>query len=607
MNDFINIFKKFKSAFFIAFISISIFAFFPNKIDAALTDDDDVFEIEAPTNNEIVKDIFNVSWKLYDDDQEEIQYSARLFDAQTCSNTNLGSITKNSKAQSSKDENSIIQWNTSSTSTTSPLSDGKYCIKLCAALLNEQAPYSVCNTRVIGVYNSNTQPKITSNPDKTEFTQGETFSYQITVDDPDKDPIKYRFIKANAELRINEDTGEITSIPLSTHGQESISYDVTIAVTDNKSPSVFQSFTIKVRQDENSQSDDDEISIVIKFPLKTSVLSGNNALIRWELVNPDNVITKLSISYTKDTSEWTTIANDIGTDKTEQVWDVSDIEKGEYLIRIQGLDADNNVIFETVSDKFNISDEDNTDITSTPLIINPIPANNDVVDSGTPIKISGELVPSINSEIVVDSFEMIFDNEDVTSKCTVTAISFDCDLTDRTVPDGKHQVQVRVQDSTEKETSYDWVFIVGQSPGDQTTLNVFGREIPRSALILIIIICGLGFTILFVPWIIYLMWSGGSDEETVETKEQVIDQQSMTDYLNPYDPYTHTDPSAIDYNQQGTFVYQPETDWTQTYVPQGQTQSSSLAQNNQTSAEPNTTITPADQEPISYYEPEATS
>ncbi|MCA9386873.1 hypothetical protein KC669_02445 [Candidatus Dojkabacteria bacterium] len=557
-------------------ITLALVGFF--RVNAnALVDPNDIFTIVSPTPNSKVKGNTNISVRVYDDEQSFVYLQINLYDRTTCNDTNYGSIGNISSVSSNPGQNSVIPWTTTSTNSNTNIPDGVYCLKICASLVNGNNGYSVCNGREVQIVNNNSLPSITSQPQKTNYIEGESFSYQMSASDPDNDTLTYRLVAAPEILTINSTTGLISSGPLSTLGHSGLEYSVTVAVSDGISGETTQNFKFTVKKpalvvnppnnggtvtppdnqtpddqtpDDNIPDDpsltDDEIKNGLSFeqPVKGTVFTDEQNLIKWKL--PDIELESLSLEYSADGEEWLLISDAIETTRTYYLWDISELTDNKYYLRII-IETKDGRKFIKQSEQFetNINTDNDGDTTeSVPLIINVQPENESETTNKT-LTLSGDLLPSEDAEIDIQSFNITLDENDILATCEVNAENFSCAI-DTELELGKHLVKASVSDSSEQTAETEWTFNVieenipddSSSNSDGSTVVIFGREIPRSGVILLGIILCIGGALLLIPWILYSIWSGRDEDKKVApdadntTIENNYDFNS-TDYSYP--------------------------------------------------------------------------
>lgn len=495
-------------------------------------DPDDIFYVNAPGANQKVSGTVNISWRMWDDDQSSIQYTAKLYDAATCENVNYGTINANLNGVSNKDQDNTLAWNTNNTQTSTNLPDGNYCLQICAAMRNGAASYSACNSRIVRIVNHNSLPVITSNPSNLTIKESDSWSYQVTAYDSDNDPLVYSLVYSTNFLEINTQTGLIRTNGRSKtlpNGVNKADFRIVVAVNDGISGSVSQEFTISVVRDTPvtqppttnppttpppteeipAEETNQPAKIEILYPTDNSILKGDNNVVRWDITEPDG-LKKITLEYSKSPDkDWQIISSlesPLHLASSTYFWDVSNIEDDTYYLRITVTDNKGAEV-NRVSDSFLIKNkEDETQ--SQPLIINLSPDSNSEVKDNRP-KISAEFVPSGTSKVDITTIKIILNDVDITNKCTTSETGFTCEL-DQTLEEGKHSVNVNYKDTDGKIAGLNWTFTVN-TKGDEQTLTqeniiILGREIPRNSLFILISICCIFGILIIIPWILYKNW-----------------------------------------------------------------------------------------------------
>src|SRR5689334_3439250 len=80
-----------------------------------IADPNDLFNINAPLANQKVSGTINISWRMYDNEQALIPYTATLWDPGSCKTTNFGNINSNNNASSNASQDNVLSWNTTAT------------------------------------------------------------------------------------------------------------------------------------------------------------------------------------------------------------------------------------------------------------------------------------------------------------------------------------------------------------------------------------------------------------------------------------------------------------------------------------------------------------
>lgn len=505
-----------------------IFVVFGQTLDvlAQTTNGNDIFYITSPQANQSVKGSISVSWRMYDDAQESIQYTAKVYDRETCETTNYGDITTTSNGLSSQTSDNVLIWDTRSTASTASLSDGFYCLQICVALTDNNIPYSSCNGREILIVNNNRSPVISSlPPSDNEILETESWQYQVNASDADNHTLSYRLSVKPSFLDINPSTGLISTNGLSkalASGIYRAEYRVVLEVKDIFNAVSYQEFTIVVYKplpvtdpgsggdngeddlDDNQKNEASEINIL--SPKSNSNLK-DEALIKWDVKDSDG-ISSIDIEYSLDEKDWINI-NTIKDSDTQSVgeytWDISEIADDKYFLRFKVTDLQGSTTEEVVS---NINIRNNDDITSNPLIYELRPENSSEINTLRP-EISAKFIPSTGSSIDTESFSISLDDNDILDTCSLTTEGFICKLT-QDLEIGKHKVLAKVSDTSDKSTEQEWFFditevlIPDDSEDQGNVVNIFGRTIPVATLITIVLICLLSILLLLIPWAIFL-------------------------------------------------------------------------------------------------------
>lgn len=613
-----------------------------NALDAVLHDPD-VLDVTSPGPNSKVKGTINIVWKMFDNDQNVIPYTANLYDAQTCNVTNYGQINSNPNGVSSLTQNNTLSWNTRTTLSNPNINDGTYCLKICAALKNGPTPYSACNGRNVTIINNNRLPIITSVPSNLIIFENQNWSYQINAYDPDGDPLQYRFVVKPAFLDINSQTGLITSNSANKlpPNSNSATYTIVIAVDDNFSGSVTQQFDLTIKkvpaqtpppppstpgtppappptspsEPGEEEEPEENYPTTIKFisPTTDSVFRNDANIVRWE-VSDENGIEKIVLQYSSNTVIWTDLIEITDPEIAQYNWNVSEIENGEYLLRLVVTDSLGSETSKT-SSKFLISNEEETPVESIPLIINTSPINNSEISERQP-QITGEFIPSEGAVIDPETFQITLDGVDITEQCVADESGFAC-ATNQDLAVGLHSVEVLIRDSNERAATVEWTFtIAGDSEPTsfpEDSVNIFGNAIPRNTAVLIAIICCLAFLLLLIPWLLYVLWSRRRDTgettvtTTTTTETQVPELNTTYDYyVPPFDTTYQTGTSqpapevTTNYYYPENYTYStgientfstektPAPEFTYPETSQTTTTTQTTAQENTTQAEPNT-------------------
>lgn len=512
-----------------------------------LGDADDIFYVNAPAANQKVSGTINISWRMWDDDQSIIQYTAKLYDPGTCESVNYGTINSNMNGSSNKNADNNLAWNTNNTQSSTNLPDGNYCLQICAAMKNGGVNYSACNARIVKIVNHNSLPVISSNPNNLTIKESDSWTYQVTAYDSDNDPLTYSLIYGTSFLSINPQTGLLrtnSNSKVLPAGVNQVNYTIRVGVNDGISGTRTQEFTLSVVKDTPVVNPPPPVTpqptvppttpvppqdgvntpstIEINAPEADTIFKGEVNQIQWDISDDDGVKQiKLEYALKADEPSWKEIetldsATDINAGGLK--WDVSRIVDGEYLLRITVTDADG-LSVSRVTDAF-IIDNIDEEVQSQPLIINLSPES-DATLNEVPTKLSGEFVPSTGSQVKTDTVKILLNDFDITSQCEVSFSTFACTI-DQQLEDGKHSVNVTYTDTSDKIAGLTWTFDVNTKPEDQvlTQDNIIflGREIPRNSLFILFVIILIFAILLIIPWILYRNWKKNQNKENNQFK-----------------------------------------------------------------------------------------
>ncbi|MFS8131198.1 MAG: hypothetical protein ACMG57_04420 [Candidatus Dojkabacteria bacterium] len=545
-----------------------------------LGDPNDILTVITPSANQKVAGSINITWYMFDNNQNVIPYKINLYDASTCRTTNFGQINSTNNGTSSTTQLNTYSWNTRSTLTTANLVDGNYCLKICLAMKNGAGDYSACNARYVRIVNNNKAPTITSIPNNLIIKESDSWTYQIRATDPDNDPITYRLVLGVPFLTINQQTGLVSTNGVSKTlpaGVNRADYNIIVSADDNFAGAVNQQFTLTIIKDTSvgvppptttPVSGPGGITAnkpsVINFisPKEGQEFSGQENKIAWEASDVDGIAT-LKLSYSKDANSWININEFVSDIPSEYNWDVRTLDDGDYFLQILVKDKLGNEV-SRISKKFSINNNSaGPDQTNNPLIINLRPQDNSEITDKRP-EISGDFIPADNSEIDPNTFSIKLNDQDGLMDCQHDNKNFSC-RPKEDLKNGLNKVTAVIKDSTGREVTVEWSFTVKDEgavsapvvDSSNETVVIFGREIPRNIFNIILIICCIAALLILIPWILYLIWTGRrrNEEATVETKtsydytdltppeKEVVNSIAPVDSSNYYTPENYSYPS----------------------------------------------------------------
>ncbi len=581
----------------------------------AQTNVNDYFIVSEPFNGQNVKDLMKLQIRAFDNEQSGVKVESKLFDS-TCNTSDLGRIIEDSIITNTRRD---FDWISNKTLLNSAIADGQYCIKTCGYFVEYDNPYKTCINRIINLNNENTNPNINSFPTQLTLTEGTTFTYQVEATDLEQSNLTYQLLTTNDYFSIDQLSGLITSAPLSSSGNNVISFPLEILVSDGLGGKSYQSFNVNVyasrdiavaggSTDNTTGSNnlsDSSTKIVFLSPKPGQVINSKSIVVQWEL-ETDLEVSSLELFYSIDKGQnWVRVSENLSLTKKYFIWNDSSIVDREYSLLLRA-NLSNGQVVDKVSENFIIDriTSENSEIisTSVPLITNVTPENNTQLPPGSNIVIGGQIIPSAGETIQELSLSVQLNEKSITQACTLGAQgkSFTCDPIDD-LPTGRHIVAVSILDTANKEAKTEWIFSildaseVPSSNGGVETINLFGRDIPRSTLLIFSLICCIGAALLFVPWILYSMWltrrhnNNPPTQETLPPSPEILpniyatpqdnsystNQQSYT-YIDPYAGQTLTQPTytpqqAANYQQPQSYAASPPIQQIQPYgvhVPQ---------------------------------------
>ena len=468
--------------------------------------------IIRPAHNEKVQGTIDVYWSVFNTGMPSVPYEMRIKNA-TCSD--VGAPISGPNFQSSVANGYYnFPWNTGS------VADGVHCLQLC--IQNSSGAYE-CVQRTFEVINyTNNAPVITTSPPNTNLTTSSLFTYNIGAYDPDGDDFVYQLLVAPDFIYLDQ-TGKLALGNYMTVG----TYEVSFAVIDIYGAANSQSFVLNVTQAASptpggtgssggstgggvtptptytptytptpsptptptssitlTQTPTQTPSVsptptpsttdpqmVIVNPSENVIFRGVDNEIEWEIKNVSlDEISEIVVEYTLEGEEsYSEITTFTGGTATTYLWDVTNIENGEYTVRISLLDSSGNAIISQSSDQFSVENRESEGKVLS--VFNLAPENKIEITDRTPL-ISASFAPSDEGQIVVSDVVIEFDGDTITDECSIDEFGFSCEIEDD-LDLGDHTVSVTILDTNEQSLDQSWVFYViedtnGEPSGEDT-------------------------------------------------------------------------------------------------------------------------------------------
>ncbi|MBD3280013.1 hypothetical protein GF389_00630 [Candidatus Dojkabacteria bacterium] len=504
--------KTTTNGFLAASIAILFFSFLglvgvfsSNLLEVAravpLSDPDDVFVVSAPRPNSELVETIDIKFKLYDDDNSNPEYEIALF--QPNCTTKYGTIAVNDYSIRNASNVYTKAFNTDGAMLDRPApADGTYCLKVCTTLKNSTENYSVCDLRQVTLAEKqNNTPVITSTPPNSNYIIGQNYSYDVNASDADGDKLTYSLGNAPDFLLINSSTGQITSkAALDKVGR----FGVLVYVRDGQGGTDSQQFEINVV--EKPQEELPEVTIT--SPIADEIVVEDSVAVEWEISGIEQIV-KTELFYSTDGQSWKLIETLEGDARTYD-WDVSEIEDGEYYLRVVVTDTDGNT-YEYVLENFSINDPDDDDIKDAASIIDVVPEEDSEISSVDLIEAT--FVPSQNAEIVEDSLKVFLNDNDILESCALQVDKLICNVSE--IGEGKHKVELSFEDTNGERAEKSWFFdiVVADGGGDGGDGDDGGLGINTSSLLIVFIVCVVALFLIIIPWMLYSIWRGSRREE----------------------------------------------------------------------------------------------
>jgi len=392
------------------------------------------------------------------------------------------------------------------------------------------SPYDIKGVRAI---TTNTKPQFTTTPRASIPSQniqtGVTYEYTVQAEDIDKDTINYAYSFTVGEdwlkPTVLEDGGNgKLSIKLKGSTNKAGSYLANIFIHDGYSTHLSsQSWVISVSPKENSNP-----SVKIIEPVSPVEIKDNTVLkVRWEGEDDSQIIKYEIYISSNPTNEntWKTINKNINPSITSYNIDFKDITDGAYRVIVRAVD--NQIpagMGMDISEEILISKQapkppkpDDQIVLPQPQVINMSPTSTDTLSNPLPT-IKASLVSSEGATINESSILVKIDNKDITQDIKINKIS-ESEYTVIYIPEqpltyGLHKVDLTFEDSNKTSVQKSWTFTIegGEEQEDSDYFNIFGFEIAKRTLF--IVVGGLGLIVLaiIIPMIIVAIWKDGSKE-----------------------------------------------------------------------------------------------
>ena len=458
---------------------------FPVYKVEAVTQGSDEITIIKPTNSVVIRDTFDIEWRMVDADVDQPAYFLDVFNL-SCGQAggNIGRITNSGAIKNGN--NYIYSWNTTTSSVGNSLQDqGNYCLRICGIFAEGGSVYSLCDKAsfVFSKQQSGTNkvPQIESLKEGLTVALNQSFNYTVKAKDPDGDTLIYSIVSGPDFVNIDSTTGEVTGRP-----NEVGDIKFIVKVDDGRGGIATEQFILNVIREEVS-----EIKII--FPVSGSKITPENNEIKWE-IQQGVQIKNLIISYSVDKSEWVEITR-LDRNTQSYKWNLDDVDNGEYFLRMQLIDLTDKTV-EITSGLFEVTD---SEVVNSTTISDMNPAQGSVISETRPV-ISATIMTPEGVTITPENVKFTLNDRIDLTVCEIVDNKLTCEVISE-LSNGEYKAFIELSDSEGSTVLKEWTFVVNSNitGGDDLRGNFFNDNLIQ----LILIVIGIGFVLIALPWTLY--------------------------------------------------------------------------------------------------------
>lgn len=396
-------------------------------------------------------------------------------------------------------------------------------------------PCVVQSNKQVMAVDANNAPEFSTQPTSAKPSNvikvNESYQYQLEATDSESDNINYAFSFTpdsswlKATVVENGASGKLTLKFTGTPDKPG-SYLANVFIHDGYNSHLrAQTWVINVDQDKN---DTPKVTI-IKPSIDTSLSRGDNITVSWEGADLNQIVRyELYISTNPgNANTWIAIDKTISPKVGNYVFNTKDISEGVYQFIVRAVDNYTPPGIGTgISPKVTIGKAqdgkgpDDGVVLQEAQVVNISPSNESSIKNKNAI-ISATLIPSKDATIKKETIKIVFDDQDITEKSRTTQGSDNSYVISYTPEkehtEGAHKVTVSFEDSKGNKAEKSWTFtVIPEDSGSTDNYNIFGFEIPKR--IVWIVLAGLAILLLalIVPWLLYLAWRGTKDNDEYE-------------------------------------------------------------------------------------------
>lgn len=412
------------------------------------------------------------------------------------------------------------------------------------------SPYDIKGLKVI---TSNSAPEFTSKPSSStpslNLKIGQQYEYTVEAKDIDGDRINFDYSftpRADWLKSIVIEDGSNGSFSIKFRGtpDKAASYLANVLIHDGYSTHVSsQSWIINVSPKEN------DIPVIKILDPVESLRIDRGAIFRtaWE-ASDLNHISRYELYITNNPaneSDWKEINKDIAYNISSYNVNTEDILPGTYKIVARAVDnqipagiglavSPEIVISGTTNQEEGEEEPDDKVILKNPQVINMSPSSSDDIYNRR-VTLRATIVASEDVEIDQKSIVFKIDNKDITEKIKLNKISPSeynvIYQPDEDLDYGLHKAEISFSDARDLKGIKSWTFtILEDEEASKETYTIFGYEISKSMLIIIVVGIVTIILAIIAPFIIFSIWKNdGKDKEYYGEKNDRLPPSVPTD------------------------------------------------------------------------------
>ncbi len=397
------------------------------------------------------------------------------------------------------------------------------------------SPYDIKGLRAV---QNNSSPEFQSDPSQSKPSQdiktGTQYEYVLTANDVDTDRINYSYSftpKADWLTKSVVEDGSNGKLTLIFKGSTTkpASYLANVVIHDGYSKHVrSQSWVISV----SPATNDIPIVKIIQPSESLRLDLGTSFRTSWQAADLNHIIKYQLFMAPNPTDEstWLTVENAIPYNMNSYNVNTSNIPAGTYNLIVRATDnqkpANTGMAIspEIVLSRGGGTQDSETDdqiFLGEPQVTNMSPSNTDKITNKR-VTVKATIIASIKSEINESSILFKIDDKDVTKSVKINKVS-NSEYTLLYQPEenfkaGEHKAEISFQDSASKSATKSWTFAISSQDDEDTgTVSVFGLQISKRTLIIIVVGILIIAAAILAPFLISSIW-----KENSKVKEESV-------------------------------------------------------------------------------------